>query len=104
MYEYLPSLLGEEYQPEPYGGYKPDVHPGISISFQSAAFRQEQLLPCWLFFYELRCKPQWPILKTFYACKLLTFTTLMSLFTFVEPLRVAFLYWLGASFSIQRFP
>jgi Animal haem peroxidase len=39
MYEYLPSLLGEDYQLDPYTGYKPDIHPGISISFQSAAFR-----------------------------------------------------------------
>lgn len=37
MYEYLPSLLGEGV--EPYTGYKPDVHPGISHVFQSAAFR-----------------------------------------------------------------
>eukprot|EP00093_Oithona_nana_P006459 06459.XXX_386344_372891_1 [CDS] Oithona nana genome sequencing. len=37
MYEYLPSLLGEEVAP--YAGYKPDVHPGISHVFQSAAFR-----------------------------------------------------------------
>ena len=39
MYEYLPSLLGEDSQLSPYTGYKPDIHPGISISFQSAAFR-----------------------------------------------------------------
>ena len=37
MYEYLPSLLGEEVAP--YAGYKPDVPPGISHVFQSAAFR-----------------------------------------------------------------
>ncbi len=37
MYEYLPSLLGTKV--EPYSGYKPDVHPGISHVFQSAAFR-----------------------------------------------------------------
>lgn len=37
MYEYLPSFLGEGV--EPYDGYKPDIHPGISHVFQSAAFR-----------------------------------------------------------------
>lgn len=37
MYEYLPSLLGQDLAP--YTGYKPDVHPGISHVFQSAAFR-----------------------------------------------------------------
>ncbi|XP_044584907.1 dual oxidase [Cotesia glomerata] len=37
MYEYLPALLGEKL-PD-YQGYKPDIHPGISHMFQSAAFR-----------------------------------------------------------------
>jgi dual oxidase len=37
MYEYLPSFLGTHVQP--YAGYKPDIHPGISHVFQSAAFR-----------------------------------------------------------------
>ena len=37
MYEYLPTLLGEKLPP--YAGYKPDLHPGISHIFQSAAFR-----------------------------------------------------------------
>ncbi|CAD6230974.1 GSCOCT00006904001.3-RA-CDS [Cotesia congregata] len=37
MYEYLPALLGE-ILPD-YQGYKPDIHPGISHMFQSAAFR-----------------------------------------------------------------
>lgn len=37
MYEYLPFLLGEKL-PD-YTGYKPDLHPGISHIFQSAAFR-----------------------------------------------------------------
>ena len=37
MYEYLPAFLGKEV-PE-FTGYKPDVHPGISHVFQSAAFR-----------------------------------------------------------------
>ncbi|XP_046466415.1 dual oxidase isoform X1 [Neodiprion pinetum] len=37
VYEYLPNLLEEELKP--YSGYKPDLHPGISHVFQSAAFR-----------------------------------------------------------------
>ncbi|XP_046679008.1 dual oxidase isoform X1 [Homalodisca vitripennis] len=37
MYEYLPAFLGEEL-PE-YEGYKLDTHPGITHTFQSAAFR-----------------------------------------------------------------
>ncbi|XP_076326783.1 dual oxidase-like isoform X2 [Tachypleus tridentatus] len=37
MYEYVPLLLGEEMSN--YSGYKPDIHPGISHVFQSAAFR-----------------------------------------------------------------
>ncbi|XP_024941006.1 dual oxidase isoform X3 [Cephus cinctus] len=37
MYEYLPTLLGKELPG--YSGYKPDLHPGISHIFQSAAFR-----------------------------------------------------------------
>ena len=37
MYEYLPAFLGDTVQP--YKGYRPDVHPGISHVFQSAAFR-----------------------------------------------------------------
>lgn len=37
MYEYLPALLGEKLID--YYGYKPDIHPGISHMFQSAAFR-----------------------------------------------------------------
>lgn len=37
MYEYLETLFDE---PMPaYDGYKPDVHPGVSHVFQSAAFR-----------------------------------------------------------------
>ena len=36
-YEYLPAFLGDSLPP--YKGYKPDVHPGISHDFQSAAFR-----------------------------------------------------------------
>ena len=39
MYEYLPLLLGDDEPITPYSGYKPDVHPGISHVFQSAAFR-----------------------------------------------------------------
>jgi len=37
MYEYLPAFLGSDV--DPYDGYKPDTHPGISHVFQSAAFR-----------------------------------------------------------------
>ncbi|XP_034946208.1 dual oxidase isoform X2 [Chelonus insularis] len=37
MYEYLPALLGEKLMD--YSGYKPDLHPGVSHIFQSAAFR-----------------------------------------------------------------
>lgn len=37
MYEFLPAFLGEEV--EPYERYRPDIHPGISHVFQSAAFR-----------------------------------------------------------------
>lgn len=37
LYEYLPTLFDEPI-PE-YNGYKPDIHPGISHVFQSAAFR-----------------------------------------------------------------
>ncbi|GFG29965.1 hypothetical protein Cfor_11750 [Coptotermes formosanus] len=36
-YEYLPAFMGEGLPP--YEGYKPDVHPGVSHVFQSAAFR-----------------------------------------------------------------
>nr|CAD7589006.1 unnamed protein product [Timema genevievae] len=36
-YEYLPAFLGEGLPK--YDGYKPDVHPGVSHVFQSAAFR-----------------------------------------------------------------
>ncbi|XP_076302111.1 dual oxidase-like [Lasioglossum baleicum] len=37
LYEYLPIVLNEN--TPPYAGYKPDLHPGISHIFQSAAFR-----------------------------------------------------------------
>ena len=36
-YEYLPAFLGMELSK--YEGYKPDLHPGVSHVFQSAAFR-----------------------------------------------------------------
>ncbi|XP_069683631.1 dual oxidase [Periplaneta americana] len=36
-YEYLPAFMGEGLPR--YEGYKPDVHPGVSHVFQSAAFR-----------------------------------------------------------------
>jgi dual oxidase len=38
VYEYLPAFLGGA-ELDPYEGYKPDVHPGISHMFQAAAFR-----------------------------------------------------------------
>nr|BAM76968.1 dual oxidase [Penaeus japonicus] len=37
MYEFLPAFIGEEIPP--YDRYRPDIHPGISHVFQSAAFR-----------------------------------------------------------------
>eukprot|EP00096_Caligus_rogercresseyi_P010505 TRINITY_DN3850_c0_g1_i1.p1 TRINITY_DN3850_c0_g1~~TRINITY_DN3850_c0_g1_i1.p1 ORF type:complete len:1540 (+),score=517.15 TRINITY_DN3850_c0_g1_i1:375-4994(+) len=37
LYEYLPAFLGSEVPA--YESYKPDVHPGVSHVFQSAAFR-----------------------------------------------------------------
>ncbi|CAL1286457.1 unnamed protein product [Larinioides sclopetarius] len=37
LYEYLPLLLMEPVSP--YQGYQPDLHPGVSHVFQSAAFR-----------------------------------------------------------------
>ena len=36
-YEYLPAFVGDYLSP--YTGYHPDLHPGISHVFQSAAFR-----------------------------------------------------------------
>lgn len=38
VYEYLPAFLGGP-RLDPYRGYQPDVHPGISHMFQAAAFR-----------------------------------------------------------------
>ncbi|XP_022920959.2 dual oxidase [Onthophagus taurus] len=37
IYEYLPAFLGEDLPP--YQGYNPDLHPGVTHVFQSAAFR-----------------------------------------------------------------
>ena len=41
-YEYLPAFLGMELSK--YEGYKPDLHPGVSHVFQSAAFRYRTLV------------------------------------------------------------
>ena len=46
MYEYLPAFLGSDV--DPYDGYKPDTHPGISHVFQSAAFRYG----CYTYFFK----------------------------------------------------
>uniref|UniRef100_T1IYT7 NAD(P)H oxidase (H2O2-forming) n=1 Tax=Strigamia maritima TaxID=126957 RepID=T1IYT7_STRMM len=54
VYEYLPALLDEKM--EPYTGYKPDVHPGISHVFQSAAFRfGHTMIPPGLFMRDGNC-------------------------------------------------
>ncbi|KAK3875439.1 hypothetical protein Pcinc_019696 [Petrolisthes cinctipes] len=37
LYEFLPAFLGESV--DPYDRYRPDIHPGVSHVFQSAAFR-----------------------------------------------------------------
>ena len=66
LYEYLPTLLGDDDPVSPYQGYKPDVHPGVSHVFQSAAFRfGHTMIPPGLyqrswsfnFFYILLIKP-----------------------------------------------
>ncbi|XP_043467959.1 dual oxidase isoform X1 [Leptopilina heterotoma] len=54
MYEYLPILLGEKLPP--YMGYKPDLHPGISHIFQSAAFRfGHTLIPPGIYRRDAKC-------------------------------------------------
>jgi len=54
-YEYLPAFLGKELPP--YEGYKPDVHPGISHSFQSAAFRfGHTLIPPGIYRRDGKCR------------------------------------------------
>ncbi|CAG9862185.1 unnamed protein product [Phyllotreta striolata] len=54
LYEYLPAFL--EAEVPPYGGYRPDVHPGVTHVFQSAAFRfGHSLIPPGLYRRDSRC-------------------------------------------------
>ena len=54
MYEYLPAFLGKEVPP--YKGYNPDIHPGITHAFQSAAFRfGHSLIPPGLYRRDGKC-------------------------------------------------
>lgn len=56
LYEYLPILLGSDDKMSPYSGYKPDVHPGISHVFQSAAFRfGHTMIPPGLYRRDAKC-------------------------------------------------
>ncbi|RWS08349.1 dual oxidase-like protein, partial [Dinothrombium tinctorium] len=56
MYEYLPVLLGDDEPISPYTGYKPDVHPGVSHVFQSAAFRfGHTMIPPGLYRRDAQC-------------------------------------------------
>ncbi|XP_066998293.1 dual oxidase [Anabrus simplex] len=53
-YEYLPAFLGENLPP--YTGHKPDVHPGVSHVFQSAAFRfGHTLIPPGIYRRDKKC-------------------------------------------------
>lgn len=55
LYEYLPTLLDE--QVTSYGGYQPDVHPGVSHVFQSAAFRfGHTMIPPGLYRRDANCR------------------------------------------------
>jgi dual oxidase len=57
MYEYLPVLLGDDDPIQPYSGYKPDVHPGVSHVFQSAAFRfGHTMIPPGLYRRDAQCR------------------------------------------------
>lgn len=54
LYEYLP-ILSDEPIPK-YEGYKPDLHPGVSHSFQSAAFRfGHTMIPPGLYMRDANC-------------------------------------------------
>ncbi|XP_053211640.1 dual oxidase-like isoform X2 [Panonychus citri] len=56
LYEYLPILLGSDEPVTPYSGYKPDVHPGVSHVFQSAAFRfGHTMIPPGLYRRDAQC-------------------------------------------------
>lgn len=55
LYEYLPALLNEDLPS--YDGYKPDLHPGISHIFQSAAFRfGHTLIPPGIYRRDEKCE------------------------------------------------
>ncbi|KAF8765205.1 Dual oxidase like protein [Argiope bruennichi] len=55
LYEYLPLLLMEPVTP--YQGYQPDLHPGVSHVFQSAAFRfGHTLIPPGLYKRTAQCE------------------------------------------------
>jgi len=54
MYEYLPAFLNEDLPP--YEGFKPDMHPGITHVFQSAAFRfGHTLIPPGIYTRDAKC-------------------------------------------------
>lgn len=54
LYEYLPILLDEKIPK--YEGYKPDLHPGVSHAFQSAAFRfGHTMIPPGLYMRDANC-------------------------------------------------
>ncbi|KAG1681999.1 Dual oxidase [Nymphon striatum] len=53
-YEFIPALLQEDL--DTYTGYKPEVHPGVSHVFQSAAFRfSHTLIPPGLYMRNNQC-------------------------------------------------
>ncbi|XP_072392840.1 dual oxidase [Diabrotica undecimpunctata] len=54
VYEYIPAFLEEKLPP--YKGYNPDIHPGITHVFQSAAFRfGHSLIPPGLYRRDSKC-------------------------------------------------